>query len=73
MYPPPAQPVDWQAAEELDPGYVAGPDKGEAAQLYNLDAFAYEGIIVGFFSVFRCKHNMKGCPVHPEFDAIYIG
>ena len=28
---------------------------------------------MGYFSIFRCKHNMKGCPVHPEFDSIYIG
>ena len=67
------EPVNWQAAEELDPGYVAGPNEGQPAQLYNLDAFAYEGIIIGYFSIFRCKHNMKGCPVHPEFDSIYIG
>jgi hypothetical protein len=41
------EPVNWQAAEELDQGYVAGPSKGEAAQLYNLDSFAYESIIIG--------------------------
>jgi len=52
---------------------VAGPTEGQAAQLYNLDAFSYESIIVGYFSLFRCKHNMKGCPTHPEFDSIYIG
>jgi hypothetical protein len=54
------EPVDWQAAEDLDPGYVSGPQKGQPAQLYNLDAFAYESIIVGYFSLFRCKANMKG-------------
>ena len=26
-----------------------------------------------YFSIFRCKHNMAGCPTHPEFDSIYIG
>eukprot|EP01052_Picozoa_sp_SAG31_P020085 SAG31_NODE_1494_length_8106_cov_7.933183_1_plen_671_part_00 len=68
-----AEPVPWQAAETLDPGYVEGPDVGQPAQLYNLDAYGYESIIVGYFSLFRCKANMKGCPTHPEFDSIYIG
>jgi hypothetical protein len=58
---------------DMEQGYVAGPSVGQPAQLYNLDAFAYESIIVGYFSLFRCKHNMKGCPTHPEFDSIYIG
>ena len=31
----------------------------------NLDAYTYESIIVGYFSLFRCKANMKGCPTHP--------
>ena len=70
-----AEPVQWQGgnAEALDPGYVAGPAEGRAAQLYNLDAYAYESIIVGYFSLFRCKHSNQGCPTHPEFDSIYIG
>lgn len=67
------EPVQWQAAEELDPGYVAGPKLGQPAQLYNLDAYAYESIIVGYFAIFRCKANIAGCPTHPEFDSIYIG
>jgi len=37
----------WTSADEYDPPYVAG---GAPPQLYNLDAVAYESLMVGMFS-----------------------
>lgn len=42
--------VPWVCADDLDP---PRPDIRQATQLYNLDAVAYESVIVGLFSVLR--------------------
>lgn len=49
----PANPKDtfWTALDENDPPY-AGPG-GEPQELYNLDAVAYESVLVGMFSWFH--------------------
>src|SRR5262249_45470501 len=40
----------WTGPDEKDPPYE-GPD-GESPELYNLDAVAYESVMVGMFSMF---------------------
>jgi len=50
----PADPVAWVAADRLDapePGYQHTP------QLYNLDAVAYESLMLGFFEIHRGPEN----------------
>lgn len=50
----PADPVMWVAADRLDapePGYKHKP------QLYNLDAVAYESVMLGFFELHRGPEN----------------
>ena len=34
---------------------------GTAPEEYNLDALAYESVMVGMFRIFRCKAGYKGC------------
>jgi len=41
-------PVRWAAVDRLDP---PDPEIGETAQLYNLDAVAYESIMLGFYEI----------------------
>ena len=50
----PADPVAWTAADRLDapePGYQ------HKTQLYNLDAVAYESVMLGFFELHRGPEN----------------
>ena len=50
----PADPVPWTAADRLDapePGYK------HKTQLYNLDAVAYESLMLGFFELHRGPEN----------------
>jgi len=47
-------PVFWAAADELDPPH---PSVGLPAQLYNLDAVAYESLILGLFQIHRGPPN----------------
>ena len=46
----PDDPVLWAAADRLD---AVRPDTGATAQLYNLDAVAYESLLLGLFTIFR--------------------
>ncbi|MBM3758028.1 MAG: hypothetical protein FJW38_29120 [Acidobacteria bacterium] len=47
----PHQPTYWVGADKLDAGDPAEP--GTEAQLYTLDAVAYESVLLGLFSVMR--------------------
>lgn len=46
----PGQLVEWVGADELDP---PRDDLGTPCQLYNLDAVAYESLLLGLFSIWR--------------------
>ena len=50
----PGQPVVWAAADRDDP---KDPVIGQIPQLYNLDAVAYESIMLGFFEIHRGPPN----------------
>jgi hypothetical protein len=50
-------PVFWAAADRLDP---PDPEIGQAAQLYNLDAVAYESIMLGIYQIHLGPPNEVG-------------
>ena len=51
----------WTNADIFDPPWgCGGPEEGNFTQLYNLDAVAFESLIVGFFSIFTGKHCAGG-------------
>jgi hypothetical protein len=53
------QPVPWVGADRLDP---QRPDIHVAPQLYNLDAVAYESLLLGLFAMFRGERNDREKP-----------
>jgi hypothetical protein len=53
------EPVPWTAADRLDP---RRPEYNVPAQLYNLDAVAYESLIVGLFTIWRGERNVREKP-----------
>jgi hypothetical protein len=62
----------WAMADELDP---PDPYIGDAAQLYNLDAVAYESIMLGLFEIHRGPDNnvcaKAGIPKITELNFAY--
>jgi len=68
----PGEPVIWAAADKLDP---PDPNVGDTAQLYNLDAVAYESIMLGFYEIHlgpandKCK--LTGIPKITELQFAY--
>lgn len=51
----------WTNADVFDPPWgCGGPEEGNFTQLYNLDAVAFESVIVGLFSIFTGKHCAAG-------------
>lgn len=51
----------WANADIADPAWgCGGPEEGNYTQLYNLDAVAFESLIVGSFSIFTGKHCAGG-------------
>ena len=68
----PDGPVIWAAADRDDP---TAPEIGQTAQLYNLDAVAYESILLGMFEIHRGPPNeecMKaGLPKTTELSFAY--
>jgi hypothetical protein len=66
------EPVVWAAADKLDP---PDPEVGRTAQLYNLDAVAYESIMLGMFEIHRGPPNNlcmdKGLPKITELNLAY--
>ena len=66
-------PFAWTSADFLDPPWGCTTRAGYAAytQLYNLDAVAYESIVVGFFTIFTGKYCGTGAcqPLgHPHLN-----
>lgn len=65
-------PVFWAAADRLDP---PDPEVGQPAQLYNLDAVAYESIMLGIYQIHLGPPNdqcMKtGLPKITELNLAY--
>ena len=62
--------VPWAAADVLDPRWLGSAFSGHVnhtsvavPELYNLDAVAYESVMVGEFRIFRCKEHYEGCAV----------
>ncbi|MBI3693999.1 MAG: hypothetical protein HY238_04045 [Acidobacteria bacterium] len=53
------QPTPWVGADRLDPRRV---DLNVQPQLYNLDAVAYESIVLGLFSIWRGQPTDRGKP-----------
>ena len=66
----PGHPVIWTGADELDP-----PDEifQKTAALYNLDAVAYESIMLGFYQIWRGPDNTHclGFPKITELNFAY--
>ncbi|QHI70352.1 hypothetical protein [Tichowtungia aerotolerans] len=64
------QPVIWAASDELDPEDV---EVKQGTQLYNLDAVAYESIMLGFYQIWRGPHNHQcfGVPKITELNFAY--
>ena len=68
----PDEPVVWAAADRVDP---PDPEIGDAPQLYNLDAVAYESIMLGFFEIHLGPDNdvlqKSGLPKITELNFAY--
>jgi hypothetical protein len=64
------QPVIWTGADELDP---PDPVTKNVPQLYNLDAVAYESIMLGFYQIWRGPDNnlCGGVPKITELNFAY--
>ncbi len=64
------QPVVWTGADELDP---PDPVVQLIPQLYNLDAVAYESIMLGFYQIWRGPNNQDclGVPKITELNFAY--
>jgi hypothetical protein len=66
------QPVLWAGADELDP---PDPEIQDRPQLYNLDAVAYESIMLGFYQMHRGPGNFNckaaGTPKITELNFAY--
>lgn len=85
----------WLSGDALDPPWMGDPhtrEEGEPdstfAGLYNFDGANYESVLVGLYSIYRCKGGPRyGCPTeytgtdgvhrnitgHGEFDSIFLG
>jgi hypothetical protein len=67
----PGDPVPWTAGDRLDapePGYK------HKTQLYNLDAVAYESLMLGFFELHRGPENDRLVPMGlPKLNEISFG
>eukprot|EP01043_Picozoa_sp_COSAG02_P048702 COSAG02_NODE_4813_length_4949_cov_2.146598_3_plen_228_part_00 len=52
-------PVPWAAVDEFDPPLMNGGNHSGAvhSELYNIDAVAYESMLVGFFTIMRGKDD----------------
>ncbi len=60
--------VMWTGSDRLDP---PREDLQETPQLYNLDAVAYESVMVGLFTVWRGDKNIP--PGRPKPNSIFLG
>ena len=68
----PDEPYAWARTDKLDP---ADPVIKEAPQLYNLDAVAYESVILGFYEILHGPANdinaAKGWPKYTGLNFAY--
>jgi hypothetical protein len=62
------EPVMWTGSDRLDP---PREDLQEVPQLYNLDAVAYESLMVGLFTIWRGDKNLP--PGRPKPNSIWLG
>ncbi len=69
---PLVDPVPWVRCDRFDPVL---PEVGDRATLYNLDAVAYESVMLGAFSVFLGPENnfgeASGIPKHTELHLAF--
>ncbi|MDR2675545.1 MAG: hypothetical protein LBC18_11990 [Opitutaceae bacterium] len=68
----PDEPAPWARADRLDP---PDPRVGDRPQLYNLDAVAYESLMLGFFEILHGPENdvnaRKGIPKFTGLNFAY--
>lgn len=63
--------VPWTGADDLDP---PDPAVGDPTQLYDLDANAYESLIVGIFQIHKGPHNRIATQgKFPKMTELYLG
>jgi hypothetical protein len=62
------EPVMWTGSDRLDP---PREDLQETPQLYNLDAVAYESLLVGLFTIWRGDKNIP--PGRPKPNSVWLG
>ena len=71
-------PVPWVAVDALDPPLVNGANHSDAShsELYNVDAVAYESVLVGLFTIMRGKqtpaYGRSDDKWHGEYDGVYL-
>eukprot|EP00041_Stephanoeca_diplocostata_P033013 m.1077457 g.1077457 ORF g.1077457 m.1077457 type:complete len:481 (+) comp24251_c0_seq39:995-2437(+) len=63
---------NWTNADEFDPPWGCGHEN--YTQLYNLDAVAYESVLVGLFSIFTGKYCADGAGFNRtgEWDSVFV-
>jgi hypothetical protein len=68
----PDEPQPWLTTDTLD---LPDPRIGDAPQLYNVDAVAYESLMLGFFEILHGPHNdvnaAKGLPKNTGLNFAY--
>ncbi len=64
----------WVAADRLDPHHPDPKISNEEPQLYNLDAFAYESLMVGLFTIWQGPSNevCKELNIHKR-NEVFVG
>src|SRR5205814_486029 len=63
-----SEPRMWSGSDRLDP---PREDLGDTPQLYNLDAVAYESVMLGFFTIWRGDKNIP--PGRPKPNSVWLG
>src|SRR6185436_9069730 len=58
----------WTGSDRLDP---PREDLGDTPQLYNLDAVAYESVMLGLFTIWRGDKNIP--PGRPKPNSVWLG
>jgi hypothetical protein len=61
----------WTGPDANDPGYPGWPKS--RPELYNLDAIAYESLMVGFFSMYYERDPEQPSSVTPDITEINVG
>lgn len=79
----PDGPANWTSADVLDPPPGCYSKSVTSTQLYNLDAVAYESVVVGLFTILTGKAcgpmcNITGAHCSPynrtgEWDSVFVG